>query len=450
MRKILSLILLCGTVLFFSCLSYSQIAVGLSEEDRAEFARHRAALLACLGDEVAVIFGEAVREDSLRFRQNNTFYYFTGVEIPCAALVLDGRDDSAALYLMGGNDNIWTGKRIGPGPEAVAEFGIAVTKYVHELPADLQNLVHAGGRIGLVFTLEPPIAGSPGEAWRDSSTQYYPPWYYHQTPTQRYRAWLESTLPGVTVFDITTYIMEMRSVKSDWEIARITEACRIAGEGFAAALQATEPGVYEYEIEAATTGVYVREGALYPSFSAIVGAGKNTAILHYPEAAAVVKKKDLVLMDYGPDYRYYSADITRTWPAKGKFSKKHRKVYEDCLEIQEQLISFIKPGVTLRQIADKNKALMQDMGYGGVGINYFHGPSHYLGMSVHDVGLYDAPLVPGCVITVEPGIYYKGKWGVRIEDNVLVTSKGCRVLSDMVPKDPDEIEALMAGTGNTR
>ena len=427
-------------VFLFSLTSYAQIAIGLTDEDRAEFARHRQALLDNLelGGDVAVLFGAPEREDNLRFRQDNTFYYFTGVEIPFAALILDARNGQEILFLQPGIDSKWVGQRIGPGQEAVKEFGIQDVRDISTLSTALQQLVPAGSRVGIMLMREEPVAGSRDACyWKDRDLG--PPWELNQTRQEKIRSWLQGLLPGRTVFDISPLVDALRKIKSEWEIERMAEACRIAGEGHVAAMMATRPGAYEWEIEAAATKAFVEEGALYPSYGAIVGAGKNSAILHYPHSASVVKKRDLILMDFGPDYRYYSADITRTWPARGKFNKKYRKVYEDCLEVQQKIIDYIKPGLTLQDISDYNKELLEDLGY-----DLWHGPSHYIGMSVHDVGYYNEPLEPGNVITVEPGIYFEKKWGIRIEDVVVVTNKGCRVLSDMIPKDPDEIEAIMA------
>ena len=147
-------------LLILPALATSQIALGLTDEDRAEFARHRSALLDKLGDDVAIIFGAPQREDNLRFRQDNCFYYFTGVEIAFSALILDGRNDSEILFLMPASDNIWFGKTIGPGPEAVAEFGIQDVRSINTLESVLRQMVPSGGRIGMILQREEPVAGS--------------------------------------------------------------------------------------------------------------------------------------------------------------------------------------------------------------------------------------------------------------------------------------------------
>ena len=446
MSKRLAFIVCVVIGLILPHIAVAQIATGITDEDRAEFARHRAALLERLGEELAVLFGAAVREDHLRFRQDNTFYYFTGVETAFATLILDGRTGSEILFLprTSATGERWHGKEIGPGPEAVAEYGIADVREIVEMPAALAQLVSAGGRIGTLLLREEPVSGGRDAAWRDWGAGYYPPWDMHETRTERIAAWLQETFPGVTVFDISEHADALRRIKSSWEIDLIKEACRIAGEGHLAAMRITRPGMREWELEAAAQGSFISEGAFYPSYSAIVASGRNTAIIHYSRSSDIVAAKDLVMMDFGPDYRYYSADITRTWPASGRFKKKHRRYYLDLLDIHEAMIEFVRPGITLDDIKERFRELLIEKGY--YERCYFFTPCHYIGMSVHDVGSRDAPLEPGVVLCIEPGLYFNNmKLGIRVEDVVLVTPDGRRVLSKMIPIRPEDIEAIMAG-----
>ena len=435
MRKYPTLPIILAVFLIVAVQTSAQIAVGPTDEDRTEFAGHRTALFERLGDNTAVLFG-AYEGAEERFRQDSNFYYLTGVEIPFAALILDGRKDKATLFLppaRTGRAAVYLGASLGPGPEAVAEFGIADVRPLDQLEPTLKELVPESAPIWTALAPERPAFGPITEL----------PWASSPSQSSMVRDWLGKALPGVEIKDIRPEIEDLRRVKTAWEIERLTEACRIAGEGHLAAMRATHPGVMEYEIEAAATQAFLSNGALRNGYSAIVGAGPNNNVLHYPQSSDRVDDGELLLMDFGPDYRYYISDITRTWPVNGKFSPEQRKVYLQVLEIQKKLFDFIKPGVTLGQVYEEHRRLSTEMGYAG---NYFHGPSHYLGMDVHDVGAFLKPLEPGVVITVEPGLYFPDKgWGIRIEDDVVVTKDGCRVLSDMIPKLPDEIEAIMAG-----
>lgn len=433
MRKSTISAIVAVALLTSSVVAWSQIAPGITDDDRAEFARHRTAMFERLGDETAVFFG-AYRSFGGRFRQESNFYYLTGVEIPMAALVLDGRKDAAILFLAPGRtgrDAIYNGPTIGPGPEAVAEFGIADVRPIDKLETSLKEFVPEGAAICTAIRPAYPAFGSVESL----------PWAGTLSTSALVQGWLEKVLPGHEIKDVRLEIEDLRRVKTPWEIARMDEACRIAGEAHVAAFKATRPGITEAEIEGICAAVFLKHGALRYGYSAIVGAGPNNCILHYPDSAAVADDGELVLMDFGPDYRYYISDITRTWPVNGKFSPEQRKVYLDVLEIQEKLIDFVKPGVSIDDVYALHKKLSEEKGYGE---NYVHGPCHYLGIDVHDVGDNAKPMEPGVIVTIEPGVYFPDKgWGVRIEDNVLVTPDGRRNLSADIPKHPDEIEALI-------
>jgi Xaa-Pro aminopeptidase len=434
---------------FLPIQAVSQIAVGLTDEDRAEFARHRAALYERIGDNVAVVFGAYSRGDNLRFRQDNRFYYLTGVEQPFCALLLNGKEDKTTLFLAQrrpGRSQSSADALVQLKVRVQEDYGIEDVGLYAELESVLKSLIPEGGTVLTVPAPEETIAGSEDAGRGANAFAERVPWAGCGTREDCIKAWLESLVQGVSVDDLAAEIDDLRRVKTPWEIERMTRACEIAAPGYIAAWQATEPGVYEYQIEGAAQGAFISGGAFYPGYTAIVGSGSNSLILHYQLNCRRAEDGEFILMDFGPDYKYYCADISRTWPVNGKFSPEQRKAYLDCLEIQKKIIETVKPGATLMQLTALNQKLMHEMGYSQ---NFRHGPSHYLGMAVHDVGNWGKPLEPGVVITVEPGIYFQDRgWGIRIEDNVLVTEDGCRVLSDMIPKHPDEIEAIMAGAGS--
>jgi Xaa-Pro aminopeptidase len=433
MRKSFLIFVLAALLLASAVALFAQISPGITDEDRAEFARHRAALFAQLGDETAIFFG-AYRSFGGRFQQDSNFWYLTGVEIPMAALILDGRKDTAVLFLAPeriGRDAIYNGPTIGPGPGAVATFGIADVRPIDQLQAALKELVPEKAAICTALRPEYPPFGPIASL----------PWSATPSQNKLVQDWLQQVLPGHEIKDISADINDLRRVKTPWEIARMEEAMRIAGEAHVAAMKATHPGISEAEIEGICAAVFLKDGAMAYGYSAIVGAGPNSCILHYPDSAGVAHDGELILMDFGPDYRYYIADITRTWPVNGKFTPEQRKAYLDVLTIQNKLIELVKPGVSIDDVYALHKKLSEEMGYGD---NYIHGPSHYLGIDVHDVGDNSKPVVPGVIITIEPGVYFPDKgWGIRIEDDIVVTENGCRVLSADIPRTPDEIEAVM-------
>lgn len=446
MKKSITAFLLLICSLAFAISLHAQTGFGINDEDRAEFARHRAALFQRLGDDVAVFFGAYKRSDFLRWRQENRFYYLTGVEIPFAALILDGRTEQEILFLppaRTGRSEIFDGSTIGPGPQAVAEFGIQDTRPIAQLEQVIREKISSGGRILTVLRPAEVIAGGNDAASSGFNAASAYPWSQHNTREMYISSWLAGLVSEVKVVDISPVVDDLRRLKSPWEITRMREACRIAGLGHEAAIRATAPEKMEYEIEAAAMERFIANGALFPSYNAIVGSGPNNTILHYMLSARRAKAGELVLMDFGPDFRYYSADITRTWPVSGTFDPEQRKAYQDCLDVQKKLIAAVKPGVTFSQLSLLNQRYFGELGY--TRENVLHGPCHYIGMSVHDVGEYQKPFEPGVVFTVEPGIYFRDKgWGIRIEDVVLVTKNGSEVLSRMIPKEVNEIEQMMS------
>lgn len=436
------------TVLFLAMFATglaAQIGFNITDEDRAEFARHRTALYERIGDEVAVFFGAYSRGDFQRWRQDNRFYYLTGVEIPFAALVMDGRSDHTILFLAPGRSGrqaLFEGETLGPGAEAIAEFGIDDVRSLAEIEPTCRDIFSGTDTVLMVKAPLELIAGSDDVALGAQRSANSLSWARRATREECIEQWLVSLRPGLHVVDVSPVLDDMRRVKTAWEIERMEEACRVAGEGHVAAMKATHPGAMEYEVEAAALEGFVAGGALYPAYFGIVSAGIRNTTLHYSLSSGKARKGDLLLMDFGPDYRYYSADITRTWPVDGTFSKEQRQVYDIVLDVQKKLIQAVKPGVTFAQLSELNRKLFADHGYGD---KVIHGPSHYVGMTVHDVGSNFVPFEPGVVITMEPGLYFPDKeWGIRIEDDVLVTEKGHRVLSEMIPKDAEEIEKIMA------
>jgi len=268
---------------------------------------------------------------------------------------------------------------------------------------------------------------------------------------------------------------EMRVIKSPAEIRLIKKAVEITVEAHKQAMRACKPGKYEYELEAELSYEFQRHGARYPAYTPIVGAGKNSCVLHYVDNNQKIQNDDVVLIDAGAEYEYYAADVTRTLPANGKFSDEQRAIYNIVLEAQLAAIKTVRPGspwskaqdtiirimtrglMDLKILKGKLETLIKEKAYLPF---YMHGSGHWLGLDVHDVGRYRSTkdkwrtLKTGMILTIEPGIYIsagiKGvhkRWhniGVRIEDDILVTQKGCEVLSADVPKTVSDIEALMA------
>jgi Xaa-Pro aminopeptidase len=406
----------------------------------------RRALLDRLGTGVAVVSSGKVRsiegdypQDS-DYRENNDFFYLTGLEAPGAWLVLIARktgQDQTMLYLPSRDTAMekWTGPTLGPGPEAIGLTGIRDVRRAERAEADIGNLVRddaSPARIGALYVSDRGQHGSelPGG---------FP------EPHSRGEA-------KVKVEDLDPVIASLRLVKDTVELTRLRRAIAITGDALSESMRAARPGVWEYELEAVIEYTFRREGAERVGFPTIIASGPNAVTLHYDKNRRQVRQGELIVEDVGAEFGYYSADITRTIPVSGHFSPQQRALYDLVLGSQQAAIDAVRPGTTLAALNRVARAYMQDHSADLCGPNscvpyFIHGLSHWLGMDVHDVGPFGARLQPGMVLTVEPGIYLPGEGvGLRIEDDVLVTPGGHEVLSQAIPRAADDIERLMAHT----
>ncbi len=265
-------------------------------------------------------------------------------------------------------------------------------------------------------------------------------------------------LPNINIENPTELIAEQRRIKSPEEIALMQRAIDITSLAHQEAMKSMTPGLYEYQIEAVIEYVFKYLGSQQLAFPTIVGSGPNSLDLHYELGVRKIEAGDMVVVDIGCEYNHYCADITRTIPASGQFTPQQKEIYNIVLEANQAVIAMLRPGVTMAQMDSLVRAIFARYGYEKY---WRHGCTHHLGLDVHDVGDTRLPLAPGCVVTVEPGLYIppnsdlpKEYWniGVRIEDDVLITEDGHRVLTAACPKTVAEIEALMKmdGLGNIR
>jgi Xaa-Pro aminopeptidase len=253
---------------------------------------------------------------------------------------------------------------------------------------------------------------------------------------------VRARFPGLVIKDATAVVTEMRRIKDVSELEAMQKAVDAWGASMQAAMKAARPGLYEYEIEAAAIGEFRRRGGNAAS-SCIVASGPNAAILHYQENKRQIQADDLILVDSAnTTYQHYAADLTRTFPASGKFTPRQKELYEIVLRAADEAIKMMRPGVKIEDLHARAYQVIEQAGYG----KYFvHGLSHYIGIDGHDVGDVWKPLEAGSVITVEPGIYMpEAGLGIRIEDEVLVTADGAKILSAGVPRTVEEIEQFMA------
>ena len=418
------------------------LCLGAGDPENSPFAARRAAVMKKIGRGAALLAGAPETRAYVPFRQDNDFYYLTGVEAPGSFLLIDGGARRSVLFLRPRSLPVeqWEGARLYAGEEARRLTGIEEVLEVSKLEEELRRRSAASTELFVRRLAEETAAASRDRAYQYDVAQEANPW---DGRVSRERA-LETSLKrrlgdGVRLADLSPVLDELRRVKDAAEIARMREASRIAAAGLRAAIGAAQPGQFEYQLAALAGLVFRWNGAPGDSYFPLVGSGPNSCIVHYHDNSRRLEAGDIVVMDYGPDYRYYQADVTRTFPVSASFTDEQRRIYRIVLEAQNAALAQVRPGATFRELNRAARDVIERAGYGKY---WLHGVSHYIGMSTHDVGE-PVAFEPGVVVTVEPGIYIAEKnLGVRIEDTVLVTQNGHESLSRDVPREIDEVEKL--------
>ena len=397
-----------------------------------------------------------------KFRQDSDFWYLTGFPEPDAVAVIDPQNNKSpyTLYVRPRDPEMetWFGRREGVDG-AVKNYAANKAFSIDKFAADLPKLLDGHENLYYRFAVDKAL---------DQQILNY-------LSGQRIRR-LKTAYPPHTIIDPTIILGEMRLHKTQEEAEYMQTAGAIAAEAHILAMKKIKPGMNEGQVEALMEAYMKDRGASGVAYNSIVGGGANATILHYVENNMPLRDGDLILIDAGAEYKGYASDITRTFPVNGKFTPAQRDVYDVVLDVQEKCIDYTKTGNTIKKRQEYSIELLTE-GMVKLGLlkgktkdlikskkfmkYYMHGVGHYLGLDVHDAGRYftdqtarnSKPFAPGMVLTVEPGLYippddkdapakYRGI-GIRIEDDVLVTEDGNRNLTAKVPKDADQIEALM-------
>jgi Xaa-Pro aminopeptidase len=408
------------------------------ELDKEIYQQRRAEVMKEIGSGIAIITSgyPPFRNGDVyySFRVDNNFFYLTGIKEPGAFLVLYPKSQmkKEILFLPSHNParEPWEGKSLNPGKEAQELSGIETILSVDEFEQITSRLLRVVDDFYYI---------SPAEILKKNEP-LTPQLYFINQLKERY--------PHLVIKDLSATVAAMRLIKSPEELKLLQQAIDITSAAQREAMKSVQPGMYEYEIKAVIEYVYQKRGATGWGFPSIVGSGPNSCILHYEKCTRKMEAADMVVIDIGAEYENYSADITRTIPVSGKFALRQRAIYNIVLEANKRAIAAVKPGRTIKDIDKVARDYIESRGYS----EYFiHGTSHWLGMNVHDVGDHNAKFKPGMVITVEPGIYIPEEdLGIRIEDDILITEGGHKVLSSSAPKEIAEIEKLMKekGIGN--
>ena len=398
------------------------LAAASGDISQDEFRSRRAALRKGL-DGVMVLFGQREGSDEIfRFRQQPNVYYLTGWTQPGAILLLTPSKEE--LFLPHHNERAerFLGKRASAEDQNVHEVTgfdsvLPIEKFEGELDQALNQFVNL-----------------------------------YALPEQAGTAKIAALYPFREIANAAPAVTKLRVRKSPAELAAIQHATDVSMEAHRAAWKRMQPGLFEYQIAATLMNVYLDRGCEDVAYSPIVGSGPNGTVLHYFGGKRRMDQGEVVVMDSAAECANYASDITRTVPAGGKFNKRQRELYEVVLGAQKAAIAAVKPGIritgpenSLAQIAkDYMNAHGQDLHGEPLGKYFTHGLGHQVGLQVHDPNV-DGPLAAGMVITIEPGLYIPEEGiGIRIEDVVLVTENGAKVLSAALPKEPEEIERALA------
>lgn len=416
------LIMIIGSVLLFNP-SHGQLPTP-KKIGMETFKSRRQALMDSLQDGVAVLYSQG-RDAENGYRADGDFWYLTGIDEAGAFIMLaPGEHYRQILYL--------------PPRDPASE------RWSGWLPDVTDSLKTAWGfddirrqtGVGWRFT----------EALKHSAILHLisqpvglddplPPdlELYHKATAR---------MIDVSIENSSRFLESMRMIKSPEEIAAMEKAITVTHLGIGQVIGAMKPGMTEYQLEAALESSFKDQGSQYMAFDAIIAAGGNSHFLHYQKCQDTLRAGQLLLMDVGAEWDRYSADISRTFPVDGRFTSEQAEIYDLVLKAQRAAIEKIRPGVTYYEIDEAARTVFREAGHID---DYWHSTGHHLGIDTHDPADYGMPLESGMVITVEPGIYLPDmQFGIRIEDDVLVTDDGYRVLSAQIPKEREEVEAWIS------
>ncbi|MFT4545480.1 MAG: Xaa-Pro aminopeptidase [Bacteroidia bacterium] len=387
-------------------------------------------------------------DGTMKFKQNSDLFYLSGVDQEESILVLapNAREEKhrEVLFLKETNETIaiWEGAKLNV-EQARQVSGVQTVYWLTDFNRIFNSLVNEASHIYL------------------NSNEHGRATIEVETRDARFVKWCMDKYP-LHKFRRCAPVMErLRAVKSKMEVLQLQEACNITEKGFRRLLKTVKPGVWEYELEAELIHEFISNRAQGFAYEPIIASGKSSCVLHYTDNNKQCKEGDILLLDIGAEYANYDADLSRTIPVNGKYSKRQKEVYNAVLRVQKASIEMLKPGTILQKyhtevgllmqdellklkLIDKTDIKNQDPKWPAFKRYFMHGTSHFLGLDTHDVGNWDIPMQEGNVFTCEPGIYIQEEGiGVRIEDDILLTKKGNTNLMKNIPREAEEIEELM-------
>lgn len=440
-----------------------------------EFAERRTKLCEQIGsNSVALIQGRPIPVDYTRFRQSNEFYYLCGIESPHAYLLLDGSSKNASLYLPHGipSREAFEGKVLtSEDADEIKQLSGIKNVYSIDMLNDHLSRFARGNNINTVYTpFSPAEGGAMGRdlAVRAIADAAMDPFDGRASREGVLIQKLKEKYPTLEIKNFTPFLDQARLIKSEKEVELIDKATRIACLAILESMSSTVPGIYEHELDAVAKYVFYRNGSQGEGYYSLVAAGTNAWYPHYAAGKKKMENGEFLLFDFAPDYGYYTSDITRNWPVNGKFNQWQRELYGFYVACYKSILERIRPHVTAQQIMQEAAADMEVIlskskfskpiyenaakdfvkSYKNSSQNKNAGLGHWVGMSVHDVGFDRGPLKPGMVFSIEPALRVpEEKIYIRLEDVIVITENGKRILSDFLPMDIEGIEKVVKEEG---
>ncbi|EPR66916.1 Xaa-Pro aminopeptidase [Cyclobacterium qasimii M12-11B] len=387
-------------------------------------------------------------DGTMKFRQNNDLLYLCGIDQEETILVIcpDFPDPALreVLFIKPTSEHIaiWEGHKF-TMEEAAALSGVKTIKWYTDFDTVFNTLMGLSKHVFL------------------NTNEHLRAVVEVETRDARFIKECKAKYPLHQYHRLAPMMHKFRAVKEPEEITQLQKACDITDAAFRRVLKFVKPGVLEYEIEAEFLHEFIKSGSRGFAYEPIIGSGRNACVLHYLDNSVACKDGDLILMDVGAEYGNYNADMTRTIPVNGRFTKRQRQIYDAVLRVQQQAMNMLRPGIDIQSyhkeiglvmeaelislgLIDKTDVQNQDPANPAYKKYFMHGTSHHLGLDVHDVGTMYEPIHAGMVFTVEPGIYVlEEEIGIRLENNIVINDNGYTDLMGNIPIDPEEIETLM-------
>jgi Xaa-Pro aminopeptidase len=409
-----------------------------------EFVRRRQDLAKQLKTGHLILFARTVLPEANHYREDNDFFYFTGLGDPGAIMVMDASNGDTTIFEPQQSPRVkqvYGANLLSMTPEEQKKFGFKAVLPLDTLDGILAFALGKESDLWLRLTFPDKADGARIEVGRDYAADYSNP-YGDPTPGDRAALKkLAERYPAAHQRDATGFIDDMRNIKTAQEIEVLRRNGKLSAEGIKQAIEHAHPPMYEYQIEAQAAYVFRNGGAQGWAYPAIVGSAENINTWHYFNDRRQIQPNELVVFDFAADLDHMTMDITRTFNISGKFTPEQAKWYAVDLESQKASIALLKPGNTYEQVADAGKAVFEK---NGIANQWYGFPGHFVGLATHDVEHPTGPVKAGQVVTVEPIVEFPDKqMHFRVEDTILITDNGPEILSSSVPKEMTDVEKLV-------